>query len=374
MSAPLVSIIIPTLNEAENIPLLVPRIDAAMRDTALAFEILIVDDNSRDATPEVCEALSKKFPLRLIVRTAPQNGLSGAVLHGFTEAKGDVLVVMDADLQHPPEKLPELVAPLLDGSADFVVGSRHVSGAGTDENWGLFRRINSGVATLLARPFAGRVTDPMSGFFAIKRQTLGRGKRLTPLGYKIGLELMCKCRVERVVEIPIRFGLRAAGQSKLSIKQQFKYLEHLSRLYDYCYPRLSPVAKFLISTGVAWFIGLGMMLIALGAGVDLSIAPALSYPAAVLATAVFHLRYVRTQREFLMSQSPWRDFLVIALTEWIVCALAGLWLVFRAPGVSVAEVFLFSFGLATLTRYVLRKEMLQDIRGLRREPRRDELS
>jgi len=369
---PFVSVIVPALNEAENLPLLVPRVDAALRCAGHAYELIIVDDNSHDATPGVCETLAKTFPLKLIVRIEPKNGLSGAVLCGFEVAAGEVLVVMDADLQHPPEKLPELVAPLLDGSADFVLGSRHVTGAGTDENWGLFRRINSGVATLLARPFAGRVTDPMSGFFALSRETYARGQRLTPLGYKIGLELMCKCRVKRVKEIPIRFGLRVNGQSKLSIKQQFKYLEHLSRLYDFCYPRLSPVFKFAVATGLAWLIGLAMVLLFVNAGVDRAVAPALAYPTSIFTTAVFHLRYVRTQREFLSTHSPWRDFVLIALAEWSVCALAGMWLALRAPAVTVAELFVFSFGLATLVRYLLRKEMLQDLRGLRQYSRRDD--
>jgi hypothetical protein len=106
------------------------------------------------------------------------------------------------------------------------------------------------VATLLARPFAGDTSDPMSGFFALKRLTFDRAQRLTPLGYKIGLELMCKCRVEKVREIPVDFGTRHAGVRKLSLKEQFRYLEHLSRLYDLTYPRLSPILKFAMVVGL----------------------------------------------------------------------------------------------------------------------------
>src|SRR5262249_17926892 len=147
---------------------------------------------------------------------------------------GTYLVVMDADLQHPPEKLPDLLAPLENrNGTDFVLGSRNVAGGSTGERWGTFRKINSEVATLLARPFAGRTRDPMSGFFAMRRETLDAAQRLTPLGYKIGLELMCKCRVQHVKEVPIHFAERTRGQSKLSLREQFRYLEHLSRLYDF---------------------------------------------------------------------------------------------------------------------------------------------
>jgi dolichol-phosphate mannosyltransferase len=119
---PDVSIIVPTINEAENLPALLERISAAM--AGASFEVLIVDDNSRDATPQVCAELGKKYPLKLLVRTHPANGLSGAVLFGMAAARGTFLCVMDADLQHPPERLPALLEPLRSGEADFVLGSR----------------------------------------------------------------------------------------------------------------------------------------------------------------------------------------------------------------------------------------------------------
>ena len=110
-----------------------------------------------------------------MVREEPKNGLSGAVLHGMAAAKGKIFRVMDADLQHPPESLPELLKPLREGSADFVIGSRYMPGGSTQMEWGLFRKINSRTATLLARPFAGRVTDPMADFLpCIGRRTRGR--------------------------------------------------------------------------------------------------------------------------------------------------------------------------------------------------------
>jgi dolichol-phosphate mannosyltransferase len=361
--APDISIIVPTINEAENLPELLRRIDAALKPAV--YEVIIVDDNSRDNTSEVSAQLAKTYPLKLLVREEPQNGLSGAVLYGMAQARGEILCVMDADLQHPPEKLPELIAPLKDGSADFVVGSRYVPGGSTADQWGFLRKVNSRVATLLARPFAGKITDPMAGFFALKRQTYLGAKQLTPLGYKIALELMCKARVTSVREVPIHFGLRQKGRSKLSLKQQFKYLEHLSRLYDFKYPHLSPVSKFAIATIFGWLAGLGLFL-HLGPGQRPVYAAAMSYPAAIVATAIFHLRYVRTQREFIVRPHPWVDFAVISAAEWVVCALVAWWAWRRIVDATPATVFCFSYGAATLTRYILRKEFLQDIRGLRK--------
>jgi dolichol-phosphate mannosyltransferase len=291
------------------------------------------------------------------------------------EARGRYLVVMDADLQHPPEKLPELLAPLENPSngVDFVLGSRHVAGGSTGEKWGLFRKLNSRVATMLASPFAGPTRDPMSGFFALRRETLEGAQRLTPLGYKIGLELMCKCRVKRVHEIPIHFAERTRGQSKLSLREQFRYLEHLSRLYDFCYPRLSPIAKFLIVVTLSFLVSFGVfqMLLAIGAGPLM--APILAYPAVILVTAIFHRRYIRTQREFILEQRPWLDFVFVALAEWAACSITSVWMSSRAEGAWAPEVYAICFGVAIVTRYVLRKELLQDVRGLRKEIRPDEL-
>lgn len=367
---PDVSIIVPALNEAENLPVLLPRIAQAL--AGRSYEVIVVDDDSRDRTAEVCAELAERYPLKLIVRTHRTDGLSGAVLKGMESARGETFIVMDADLQHPPESIPDLIAGL-DAGADFVIGSRYVPGATTAERWGVLRRLNSFLATLLARPFAGNTNDPMSGFFALRRSTYLSAERLTPLGYKIALELMCKTRARDVREIPIHFATRRHGQSKLTPKQQFRYLEHLSRLYDYTFPRFSPMLKFVIATLCGWFAALGafVLLRELDAGQVSSVI--LSYPLAILVVAVFHLRYVRTQRAFLPTHRPWIDFWVIAFAEWSVASLAATWIDYRIEQARDWEVFLFSFFAATIMRYMLRKELLQDVRGVRRNARQDEL-
>ncbi|MGQ9649824.1 MAG: polyprenol monophosphomannose synthase [Phycisphaerae bacterium] len=229
-NSPLVSIIVPTYREEANLRPLVTRIAAAMESAGRSCEVLIVDDDSRDGTDVAVRELAERYPVRLITRTG-QRDLSLAVLEGMRQARGQILLIMDADLSHPPEQIPELLRALEQPPTDFVIGSRYVPGGETEAGWGIFRRLNSLAATLLCRPLVGRVTDPMAGFFALRRDTFVQADRLDPIGYKIGLELICRCRCRHVREVPISFANRAGGQSKLNLDQQARYLVHLGRLY-----------------------------------------------------------------------------------------------------------------------------------------------
>jgi len=237
-----VSIIVPTYCEAENLSVLVQRIDGVLTEADLSGEIIIVDDNSPDETVEVCRALKSAVPVRLCVRKEERE-LSTAVIRGMNLAQGRVLVCMDADLSHPPEKLPELIRPLDDSDVEFVIGSRYVSGASTDEEWGFIRWLNSKVATWLARPLT-KTNDPMAGFFALRRTTFHSATQLDPVGYKIGLELMIKCNCRNVEEIPIHFSDRLYGTSKLNLKEQIRYLVHLKRLYEHRFGNLAYASQF----------------------------------------------------------------------------------------------------------------------------------
>ncbi|MDB5327708.1 MAG: arnC 3, partial [Phycisphaerales bacterium] len=273
----------------------------------------------------------------------------------------------------PPEALPSLVALLENDEADFVIGSRYVQGGSIEGGWSAYRRLNSQIATLLARPFAGKVADPMSGFFAMKRVSYEQAARLTPLGYKIALELLCKARVKRVREVPIRFGQRTAGESKLSFKEQFRYLEHLSRLYDFSYPRLVPIAKFAFVTILSWLVSVAYFWMLRAAGWTVASAIIFSYGCVVFTTAIFHARYVRTQRGFLLRPFPWWDFGFASVAEWAACAAVATYLTHRAHDAHPLEVGAIAFTAALAVRYVLRKELLLDVRGLRHEVRKDEM-
>lgn len=229
MSAPPTSIIVPTFREAEALPDLIERIGQLRSRTSSIIELLIVDDDSQDGTEELIRSRAEPW-VRLIVRKQDR-GLSQAVLCGLRQARGEILIVMDADLSHPPEVIPEMQATLAAG-ADFVLGSRYVEGGGTADGWGLLRFINSRVATYLARPLT-RVSDPMSGYFALPRGVFERVEDPRPLGYKIGLELIVRGRCRDVREIPIHFANRKHGESKLTLHQQLLYLRHLARLYRF---------------------------------------------------------------------------------------------------------------------------------------------
>ncbi|QDU64327.1 Undecaprenyl-phosphate mannosyltransferase [Planctomycetes bacterium Pan216] len=231
LANPTIAVIIPTYREAANLPVLVPRIDTALRGSDLRGEIIVVDDNSPDDTERVCGELAKTVPLRLAIRRN-ERGLSSAVIHGMRMTDADVLLVMDADLSHPPEKIPELIETLCRPGVDFVIGSRYVAGGSTDVGWGLFRWLNSKAATLLARPLTN-ARDPMAGFFAIRRSTFRSAENLSPIGYKIGLELIVKCRCQQVREVGISFANRLHGDSKLTMKEQLNYVRHLMRLYGH---------------------------------------------------------------------------------------------------------------------------------------------
>lgn len=231
LALPSVSVIVPTYQEVDNIPLLVDRIAQVREEHNLDLELLIMDDDSGDGTEEVVDGLGKSW-VRLVVRK-DNRGLSPAVVDGMRLAKNDVLVCMDADLSHPPEVIPDLLEALTQ-DYDFAIGSRYVEEGSTDESWSFFRRLNSRVATLLALPLT-RVKDPLSGFFALRRELFESAHALNPIGYKIGLELIVKTGSEFIKEVPIHFSERKLGESKLTFAEQVRYLQHLKRLFIYSY-------------------------------------------------------------------------------------------------------------------------------------------
>jgi len=207
-----VSIIVPTLNEEENIIPLVSQI----AEFAVPFrEILFVDDHSTDGTRDKIRGLARNQSIRLIEQDEAAVGLAGAIMSGARAAQGEILLVMDADLSHPPERIGDLLAPLFAGKADLVVGSRYVKG-GSTPGWPIWRRMVSRAGAALAYPLTG-LHDSMCGFFAISRSRL---LELAPetSGFKIVFETMVRAGgALRVREIPITFRERIRGRSKMSL-------------------------------------------------------------------------------------------------------------------------------------------------------------
>ncbi len=266
------SVVVPAYDEATNITPLAKRLFKATERAHIRAELIVADDESKGShdTKLAVQALQKEgFDVRLRARKRHQGrGLSSAVLLGFSDARHPVLLCMDADLQHEPEAVPDVAAPVLAGDADFAVGSRHVGGGGLGFKWSLSRRVISAGATLLAAPLTPS-TDPMSGFFCLSKETLARGDdaSINPTGFKIGLELMVRCGCKRIVDVPITFQERVAGESKLTLEQNVLYLRQLFTLYIFkygAYALLVPVSVVVCILAVVVRLALYFELLGLG--------------------------------------------------------------------------------------------------------------
>lgn len=343
-----VSVVVPTYCEADNIALLAPRVAAALeplKPLNIGWELVIVDDDSRDGTDVVCEKLvAEGLPVRLIVRT-DERDLSTAVVHGFNQARGRILIAMDADLSHPPEALPDMRRRIDDG-ADFAIASRFTAGGAISDDWPWWRLLASRVAALPAAPIT-KVSDPMSGFFAVSRRCFEQAAPLRPIGYKIALELLAKCPVKDVAEVPIRFTDRQIGKSKVSLKQAFLYLRHLRLLYHHVYPNWSETLHFLSigATGVVVDIAAYLLLVH-SLDVHHVSAKALSFVAASVSNWALNRRYsfVRAEKPPLSQQLP--KFLAVAAIGamfnvalyWLLTTLSAWFSAHRLAALLVATV------------------------------------
>jgi dolichol-phosphate mannosyltransferase len=226
------SVIVPTYNEAKNIGELVGRLCELLDPKfGAGYEIIVVDDDSPDRTWDLAQGLGQRHPRVRVMRRTQERGLSTAVVRGWQAARADVLGVIDADLQHPPEIVLELWS-LIERGADVAVASRHIDGGGVSD-WALHRRVLSRAAQVLGLAIlpgvVGRVSDPMSGYFMLKRPCV-QGVTLNPLGYKILIEILGRARVRWIGEAPYVFRERSEGASKVTWKVYVEYFRHLLRL------------------------------------------------------------------------------------------------------------------------------------------------
>ena len=235
----LVSLIIPTLNEAASIPRLYERILSILPDLkkrSFDLELIFVDDASHDGTPNIIRKAQKNGAILCSLIERKERGLGTAVLEGFKKAKGEIWGVIDSDGSHPPEIIPKLIELLEGGEADLVIASRHLPGGGV-EDWPILRQWCSRFAAKIAWPLYGEVTDPMSGYFFVKKKVM-EGVELNPLGYKILLEIIVKGKINKIREFAYIFRNRDLGKSKMDGKVMLHYGIHLFKLY---------IWKFLMS-------------------------------------------------------------------------------------------------------------------------------
>ncbi len=253
----MLSLILPTYNEAANITGLLETVDGVLQ--SIAHEIIVVDDDSPDGTWKVAMDCAKRRPAVKVLRRVGKKGLSSAVMDGFDAAHGQILAVMDADGQHDAGLLLRLVSAIQKG-ADLSIGSRYVEG-GSVGDWVADRRIISNAGTFFAKRLSQvPVSDPLGGFFAIKKELYKNIRpTLQPTGFKILLEILAAVPPSsRLVEVPLVFRMRLQGESKLSLKVHVQFLGQIIRLLSrraFVASRIIFMAAFalaLIAGAVTW--------------------------------------------------------------------------------------------------------------------------
>jgi dolichol-phosphate mannosyltransferase len=230
------TLVIPTYNEAANIESLCSLLVKALSKDNIDFEIIVVDDNSPDQTWKIVQAIAEKDKRINLIRRTRKQGLATAVVAGWLNAQGDILGVMDGDLQQPPEAIPLLLNRLnADPLIDLVIASRNITGASVLKR-SAWRKFTSWSGTAMSKFFLpkllAQVSDPMSGFFILRKEVVNN-KILTPWGYKILLEILVKGSYRKIAEVPYIFAERKKGGSKAGVKQYLISFMHLLKLRGY---------------------------------------------------------------------------------------------------------------------------------------------
>ena len=254
------SLVIPTYNESQNIKQLIQVIiDTLDRVVPDRYELIVVDDNSPDYTWKLAVELSQKYPQVKIIKRESEKGLATAVIRGWQAAKGEVLGVIDGDLQHPPYTLVKLWQEIEKG-ADITIASRNLEGGGVSE-WSIARRFLSRGAQMLGLlilpEVMGRISDPMSGYFMVRRDALS-GSNFNPLGYKILVEVMARGNIRWIGEVGYIFQERKIGESKVTHQQYLEYIWHLIRLRLDLW-QIDRFIRFGISGFSGVFVNLGVL-------------------------------------------------------------------------------------------------------------------
>lgn len=260
-----VAVVVPTLNEAANVEKLIAKLSVVL--AGRGWEVVFVDDNSPDGTSELVRRIGRSARHVRIVQRVGRRGLSSAVVEGILATAAPVVAVMDGDLQHSEDALPRLIDAIADGGADIAVGTRYVAGGGIGD-WDRDRARMSRLATRAGQIALGTgVSDPMSGFFAIRRDAFERAlPRLSAIGFKILLDILASSPVPlKVAEIPYEFRTREAGESKIGARVIAEYAELIA---DKTIGRFVPVRllKFLMVGGLGVFVHLAILRAVLGAG------------------------------------------------------------------------------------------------------------
>jgi dolichol-phosphate mannosyltransferase len=234
------ALIVPTLNEAGNIESLLISVQDVLEPLDLTYQIIVVDDGSSDGTPEIVTRYAEQDQRVRVLSRRNERGLAGAVIHGWNHSDAELLGVIDADLQHPPDLLPALLGAMAEGH-DVAIASRYCAKDGV-RGWNPLRVAISRASTWATVPLQRkglRVKDPMSGFFIVRREAID-GLSFEAKGFKLLLEILVRARIRSAREIPFRFGRRRAGKSKAGAAVAFHYLHLLGKLSRDLFLKPSP--------------------------------------------------------------------------------------------------------------------------------------
>lgn len=317
-----VSIVVPTYNERDNVRTLAARIAAALTGTGYSYEIVYIDD-SRDDTPAVLAELARQMPQVRFLHRVDERGLASAVVKGFDLARGDKIVVMDADLQHPPELLPVILKRL--SQAEVVIPSRFITG-GSDGGLNIFRKLVSWTARIIGRLVIRRlraISDCTSGFFALHRSVIANAD-LDPIGWKILMEVLVKGAYHAVHEIPYAFVARDSGESKMTWKDQVDYLRHIARL-----ARHNPEDSRFITFCLVGAAGVVVNLICLTAllsvfRLDVAVASVTASLIAMVHNYLWNDSVTWRGQKRLYSWRRWLQFLLFAVVSTLGIAITAV--------------------------------------------------
>ncbi len=315
------TVIIPTYNEEANIRNIVMAVDSVFREHSLHGQVLVVDDDSKDGTIAIVNEIKlAKENVDILVRKE-DHGLSQSVADGFRHAASEVFIVIDADFSHPPVLIPRMYEEINKGS-DVVIGSRYMEGGGI-RDWPLKRRVISIGATFLGRLLFPDVTDPVSGFFAIRKSVVENAP-LKPRGYKILLEVLGKGTWEKDLEIPFEFSDREAGESKLKLKTIIEYAQQVTDISLYSFTHHGSAAwrewKRVFKFGI---VGLSGIVVNLGilwllveyALLDKNIASLIAIEISILNNFVWNDLWTFRAKEDVRIASRWQRLIAFNLVS-----------------------------------------------------------
>lgn len=359
----LLSIVVPTFNEKENVRILTHRIVSVLSEKRIAFEVIFIDD-STDETPAIIEEVfHEDARIRLIHRTGVERtGLATAFLKGFEIANGRFICCLDADLQHPPEKIVDLLDNAIEGQMDIVVGTRYAKGGGAEglgsmtTIYGIYRHaVSLGLKYFTQIIFipTRQTTDPLGGFFLIRKEIV-QNVTFEPRGFKILVEILMRTNFTNICDVPYKFLARKNEQSKASIRQGIEFFIHLLHILR-TVPEAGRLLKFCIVglSGVAVNIGLLVLLVRV-----FSISPIISYLVAVivsiLSNLIFNSEFTYSDKQSISrNQSIQRVIYYYTISSVVTFLNYGIFIVATTVGLNYVSAALCGIIISMIINFVV---------------------